>query len=448
MKMSLKNICIHFLLIIKRKILSPYNSLRRLKLILKETHDNLSKLEAKIDTLESKINYIAKNHSTNTKKKILFLIHNINTWHALSQVIINLKKDNSFEVIVASINKKFPGQDIYSGEDTVHCFLDNKNIDHIRLGMSDSYQSLDIILTLAPDVIFRQSQWDADYPPAFSSKNLNFTRLAFIPYEIANTIKIETNLNDIKDFGVDSLFHRQCWRVYCSSEYIKKNATKNGTTNGKQFHVVGHPKIDYLEALNPKWFFRERIAKRILWSPHHSISTGWADFGLFPSVWKDIISLASEWLNVDFVFCPHPALVTLLESNKIHIDDFHYDSFINDLDNRENFFCYFGADYAELAASCDVILTDGISLLLEGQFLNKNIVFLERKDHVAFNNIGKELYDGLFKVDSITDAKIIIDKIFTNSIESLHRNQIANINKIFPNKNAARNIIEDLKKSL
>ncbi|ECY3620479.1 hypothetical protein AU608_22485, partial [Salmonella enterica subsp. enterica serovar Poona] len=91
---------------------------------------------------------------------------------------------------------------------------------------------------------------------------------------------------------------------------MKNNAKVNGVMQGAQFIVTGHPKVDYLLSVAPKWPFNGKGRKRILWSPHHSIGKGWSDFGVFPDYWEYMIELSQSWGEVDFVFCPHPALVT------------------------------------------------------------------------------------------------------------------------------------------
>lgn len=145
----------------------------------------------------------------NKKIKIVFLIHNLNAWYSISQVYQRLYNLNQTEVIVVSINKNFPSQIGFSGEDKVHNFLDNIQIPHIRLSMENSFQSLDILKAITPNIIFRQSQWDNDYPPAFSSENLDFAKLVYISYEIFNFLgAIATN--ETEDAIIDSLFHRRC----------------------------------------------------------------------------------------------------------------------------------------------------------------------------------------------------------------------------------------------
>lgn len=422
-------------------------SLFILKGSISESNIRIENLTDYSSVLESKLNAISRSEKRN-KIVAVFLVNNINAWHSISKVILELNNQDDFNVVVASINKKFPGQEKYEGDSDVHSFLESKGVSHIRLGMPDSYQALDILLAINPTVIFRQSQWDVDYPPAFSYKHLNFCKLALIPYEISNLIKNVEYSGGIMDSATDSLFHRSCWAAYCSSEYMKNNAKVNGVMQGTQFIVTGHPKVDYLLNVAPKWPFNGKGRKRILWSPHHSIGKGWSDFGVFPDYWEYMIELSQSWGEVDFVFCPHPALVTNLKSGEFDVNGFNYESFISTWASNGNCFTYFGADYAEICKASDIILTDGISMLLECQFLEKDIIFIEREGHVDFNRIGELLKSGFFTVSNKNELTSKLEEIMSGLSPSLNLEQRKNINELFPTRNAVKNIINHLRSNL
>lgn len=412
--------------------------------------ENLAEINLSLISNRMILNSISKNTKELTiiKPKILFLVNNINAWHAIGGLVDELSRVDEVDVIVASINKRFPGQSSYDGEPLVHYFLVEQCVHHIRLGMQDSYQALDILVSISPDVIFRQSQWDADYPPAFSSDNLNFTKLAIIPYGISNIIKNASYTGDIKNSAVDSPYHRKSWRTYCSSEYVKHNAITNGSMDGRQFKVVGHPKIEYLLSVKPSWPFGTDGNNRILWSPHHSVTKGWSDFGMFPLVWRDMLALAQSEKEIDFVFCPHPALVTQLTGDMSPIPDGEYETFITTWDGLDNCHSYYGAEYAEICSACNLIITDGISMLMECQFLQKDIIFMEREGHADFNDIGEILSSGFYSETDVAGVEELINKYLSGVIPSLKSKQIENIEKLFPARNAVINITNDILSTL
>lgn len=425
-----------------------------------EYNEKLASLEDKLSSISTQIQEqavlsqsharLAANISRKTgrqegKLRCLFLVNNLNAWHAIDALIQKMLFDDDIDVIVASINKRFPGQDGYSGEKSVHSFLSGKGVMHTRLGMHDSFQALDIIMTLSPDVIFRQSQWDVDYPPGLSSEHLNFTRLAIVPYGICNIVENVTYTGEIENTAVDSLFHRRCWRVYCATPYMLSMAERESAMQGRQFRVVGHPKIDYLLNVKAQWPFDVSHTHRVLWSPHHSITNGWTDFGLFPVIWRKMLAVAEKQTSIDFVFCPHPALMTQLTGAHSPLPADEYDEFIQKWSHLPNCHQYYGADYAAIAAASDLIVTDGISMLMEGQLLKKAILFTERELHAPFNSIGNILLEGFHTMDMGDDLEDEILTLLYGDITELVEKQIKNVGLLFPVKNATENIIADLK---
>lgn len=427
----------------------------------REYDERLQRMEEKLSAVDAKIQiltglnriHVCQLASISTrmdrpagKIHCLFVVNNLNAWHALDALVRTMSSDEDFEVTVVSANKQFPGQDGFSGEPEVHEFLSMQGIRHIRLGMQDSYRALEVIIALSPDVIFRQSQWDADYPPGFSSENLGFTRLAIVPYGICNIVDNVLFNGDIKNSAVDSPFHRRCWRVYCASNQMLEIARRDSVIQGRQFRVVGHPKIDYLMNVSPQWpFGKGERNRRVLWSPHHSITHGWTDFGLFPSIWQNILEVAEKLTSVDFIFCPHPALMTQLTGPHSPVSADDWETFKKRWEERPGCYQYYGADYAAVVAASDLIITDGISMLMEGQLLKKPIIFTERDMHAPFNSIGSGLLTGFHKINGADGLEDTIVAILSGKLSDLSGRQAENIDKLFPVRNAVMNIIADLK---
>lgn len=436
---------------LKRKLFATGEYNERLQLLekkLTETGEQLMALTNLSRTNTQLSASISKRmpHSFN-KIHCLFVINNINAWHSLDALVRALRLDDDFKVTVVSVNKSFPGQDCFSGELDVHKFLLVNGIHHIRLGMKDSFQALEIIMALSPDVIFRQSQWDDDYPPGFSSEYLRFTRLAIVPYDICNIVENVLFKGDIKNSAVDSLFHRRCWRVYCANNEMLKIASMDGSLQGRQFRVVGHPKIDYLLNVKAFWPFKSggEGTYRILWSPHHIITQGWTDFGLFPLIWRQMLALAEKLTTMEFVFCPHPALMTQLTGPNSPVSAGEWEEFKERWSNLPSCNQYYGADYAAVAAASDLIITDGISLLAEGQLLRKPIIFTEREVHAPFNTIGNCLFKGFHTINDADALEDTITAILTGKLSDLSVEQSENVERIFPVRDSVHNIITDLK---
>jgi hypothetical protein len=116
--------------------------------------------------------------------RCVFLVHVVEAWDALSDVYQAMLEDERFEPLVATIHRRFPGDKGYGGEEITSKALSEAGVRHLRLGMSDSMEALDILKSFGPDVIFRQSHWDNDVPPGFRTPEL--CSLASAPSRMAH----------------------------------------------------------------------------------------------------------------------------------------------------------------------------------------------------------------------------------------------------------------------
>jgi len=98
---------------------------------------------------------------------------------------------------------------------------------------------LALLRILAPDVVFRQSQWDHDIDPRLSTANLAFTRLCLVPYEMLNII---TNVSrpGTKDTAVDMALHHEAWLVFGTAATVAA-AQEKGRRQGSQVPRGGPP---------------------------------------------------------------------------------------------------------------------------------------------------------------------------------------------------------------
>lgn len=380
------------------------------------------------------------------KVKIVFLISNIDAWISICDVISLALQSEHFDVIICSIPKKFPGEKNYGGEEKVHDFLKRQNVKHIRLNMQDSWAALDILRALAPDVLFRQSQWDRDYDIGLRSDVLAFTRLAYISYEIINQTENVHFDDNVIDNATDSHWHRRCWRVYCANDLVKKRAAKKGRMNGKQFVVTGHPKVEYILRAKPCWPFEEKEnrKKRLVWSAHHSIQKGWSDFGMFHLIWKYMLDWANNSPDTEFVFSPHPALLTLLESDNSPMKREDIDFFFSRWNRMENTSIFWGGDYSGIMAASDVLFSDSLSMPTEYQLRNKPIVFLDREDRIQFNEIGQIIEQGFHKFSKFDEAKHMAMKLLEGYQDPLSDIQEKNMKFLFSEPNSAERILKDI----
>ena len=413
-----------------------------------DTNEHIEKLSEKnrllhenIINLTQTVNLISANWDRNASQKItcLFLVHNIESWDSISSIYKLMLFYKQFHVIVASINRRYPGSQIFKDEDYVHSILAQLGIPHLRLN-NNSFEDLDIIKSLAPNIIFRQSQWDYDIPPAFSTDNLRFAKLCLVPYEIMNFVKLGYN-------HLSSHYHSSCWKLFVANEQTKIEQEQHGKLNGLNVFVTGHPKVKALKNAEPKWPIVSNSNDkkfRILWASHHSIDKNWSNFSVFLGIYNDMLNWAKEDSSIEFVFSPHPALVTVLEAITDETLKHSLEEFFIEWNKLSNTYFYREGPYASLFQASNILIMDGISWLLEYQLMKKPLIFIEREDHSAFTVNGELIATGTNRVSTFEQAKALAYRFKNGEPDPNRNNQDIVVEQLLSIDNAAENIVDSI----
>ena len=380
-----------------------------------------------------------------TPVRALFLIHHIEAWDAYDEVVALMRRSPDFEPIVMSIPRQFHGSSGLEFEEEVHRGLQQRDVPHLRLPVEQVHDAVRTLQAIDPDLIFRQAQWDADIPDNLITDQLTFSRLCLVPYETMNLVRNVPQWGT-ENTAVDSPFHRAAWVVFCTNSSMLEEATRAGIRGGAQFRVVGHPKADRLRTASAAWPIApraERPRARIVWSAHHTIGEGWSSFGAFHLMSTDMLAWAREAPNVDFVFMPHPALVPFIASPDSPISTEHFADWRAQWEALPNT-GYFMGDYPPLLAASDLMLTDGLSMLVEYQVIGKPIVFFERTDHRPFTVIGERVRTGTHPVQSVAAAREKVDRLLRDG-DPLRERQAENVEELFGPPGSATRILATLR---
>ncbi len=395
-----------------------------------------------------RIRYLRK---SGQKIRVAFLVHNVSTLDCFIPLMKEMGGDKRFEVLTASLNKKFPGDTVYAGEEIVHKELKRLAIEHIRLGMQDSMKGREILKAMKPDIIFRQSPWDDDIQEGFRTRNLLFCYLCYTPYYGIHIVD-----NGEKDrLHIDQPFHRHCWRIFVdsatASEYYEKSKL-----HGKNVVVTGLPKYEYL------WRYmkdnrREKkqavdFEKYIIWAPHHSVDKDWFNFATFHKIYRFMLDYVEGRPYYHFVFRPHPAFYNNYVSSGVLAKkemDLFYDKW-NSLNNTS---ISDNKDYADVFLKSDAMITDGISFLASYQITGKPLIWTKNEGCQEFTELGKKMAESLYiiKDSEITKIGKLLDKLFTDSSNDyLKRKRSVFINEYLLNKNmgSASEIVKEILKGI
>ena len=420
-------------------------------------HRLVKHIDRRIHDLGQTLNLVARKLPPPTRRpvRVLFLVHAIETWDSLMDIYEAMRAAPDFEPIVATLPRNYHGEKcIFEGELANHEGLRRLGVAHIRPAAElsetgEAENALDIVKAVSPDIIFRQSPWDADFPAAFCAAALGFARLCYVPYYGFNLLEHYNVKGDHCDLYADQGFHRLCWRIYAESDVTARRMQMGSARGGDNVVVAGHPKLDRL------WNARERPAWpivaadgvrrfRVIWAPHHSIRGNWLGFGRFLQSYEAMLEWARQDANVEIVLKPHPALFAKLRDEPGLLD-----RFLHDWRVLPNTALVEGGDYGPLLAGSDAMLTDGISFLAEYQLFAKPLVFLDSAHHSPFNAIGLEMLKAVCRVDDVASARVFLDEFRRtgNDPAAPARSDIIKTLLPYPGQ-AAQRVLEDLRAGL
>jgi CDP-glycerol glycerophosphotransferase (TagB/SpsB family) len=97
--------------------------------------------------------------------------------------------------------------------------------------------------------------------------------------------------------------------------------------------------------------------------------------------------------------------------------------------------------YPATIAAADLLLTDGLSMLVEFQLFERPLVFVERQDHRPFNEIGELVRRGAHSATCVADARRLAEKLLAAGSDSLQPVQRENVATLFGPPGAADRIL-------
>lgn len=355
-----------------------------------------------------------------TMIRVLFIIHFAENWNTIRPLILAMLEAPDFDPIVVTVDASFLGE-LPSGENELHLLLEKEKIAHLRWQKMDGEFNKHLLHYLDPDVVFRQSAWDGSVPDALRTPETSTKRICYIPYTLDLTEDSKQTLN--------LEMHHAAWRIFVPSELHVKYFREKSLIGGRNAVAVGHPGLDSIVDRLPsggEWPIAESAnTYRVIWAPHHSINSSWLGFATFPFVYKDILTLARKEQHIQFVFRAHKLLFRIIEQSGVMTSE-EFGNFLEDWRALPNACIDTSADYRDLFAASDLLLTDGISFLAEYQVVGKPIIFVERDGHSPFNIFGKRVYQGLYIVRSGSEA---VNRVleFCNGADDILKNVRAEI---------------------
>ena len=262
---------------------------------------------------------------------------------------------------------------------------------------------LDVKKLYNPDIVFFSKPYK-DTLPAYHIYRFKDRLTLYASYGITCLqLRISTNLP----------FHNLLWKNLVETDFHKRNAELNSLCKGDNALVTGclgtEKLIDSSYVPTYEWKPQDRIKKRIIWAPHHTVDYLF-NFSNFLSYCDFMLDVADRYKDsLQLVFKPHPVLKFKLINIWGKEKTEKYYARWADGENTQIEEGY----YMDLFLTSDALIHDCVSFTAEYLYTCKPVLFMVRNPEIEneFNNFAKHCFNVHYHS---TDQKGIED--FINNV--------------------------------
>lgn len=394
---------------------------------LKQFAENLIRVGYKF-TLSHKVKKIKQKGIIS----VLFILNDISKWKTealYTQMLIHPR----FKPIIGITIRNGESPLSYSRKvlDIVS-FLEQKKYKYVELSKT---------FTPSPDIVIYTEPYGSSVPKEQSIFHYLSSLFINVNYSCHTTHL---------DIDYNARLHKFAWiDCYENIEAIKE-AHKFIGYKRKSIRLTGLPMFDnlLLPSLKNPWKVQDRIKKKIIWAPHHSIG-GFNDetiiYSNFLEMFEMMFDIANKYKDeIQIAFKPHPLLRGKLDKIwGVNATSMYYERWDN-LDNGQ----LEQGQYVDLFKTSDALIHDSSSFMVEYQFLDKPTLFIVKNEENIIkdlNEFGRKAFYSQQLIRDITDIEIFINDIIkgVDKCKDIRNNFI---DSIFPCKGilASNNIINSI----
>lgn len=239
------------------------------------------------------------------------------------------------------------------------------------------------------------------------------------------------------------------WKVFVENKLNIEELKKYQHIKGKNAVVSGYCKMDDL--YNQK--FKKRKRKAIIIAPHHTV-TSWKLLKIsnFLKYSTFFLKLPELYPEIDFIFRPHPLLITQLKKSEIWGEE-KTQEYFDKMESHPNVIYSKGGNYFDIFANSDGIIHDCGSFLAEYFFTEKPACYLlKNKKTIAkwFLPIGKKCLNFCYQAYQEKDIISFIEDIIIKDKDTKKEDRQKFVNSTlkvnYPN--SSRYILNYIKKQI
>ncbi len=287
-------------------------------------------------------------------------------------------------------------------------YFQNRGMDVTGLYDMERRQYVDWDNLMRPDILFLLNP---HYQAFEQSADICRFPLSILNVYIPYGIMIYGNVRD----QFNQMSHMLCWKIFCESPIHKEMARKYSDLGDSNVEVSGYVKMDsfYTDTKTDSpglWKManadNRASVKKIIYAPHYSIGKGFAGFGNFDKIYREILAFAKDHKDTtSWVIRPHPMLRAECVLEGLFQDEEEFDDYLRQWEDLPNASVSQGGMYIDLFRTSDAMILDSVSFLAEYLYAHKPMLFLTR-DSQTFNDFGHKLREVLYTADGGDFEKI------------------------------------------
>lgn len=321
---------------------------------------------------------------------VIFFAINMAMWR-YQGVYEAMSKDKRFDChIVLTVNTLSSKEQQSDDLSKMRAFFMNKSIPFIDYDESTT-DGFDVKHAFDPDIIFYPQPYGHMLPINHDFKKFFSKLLCYIPYGLG------IMSDGVGDWRYNTPFHNLAWKLYYPFKHQKEESEKVSLNHGRNIVISGYHNMDAFTSENTHdvWKIADRSYKRLIWSPHFTITSGISALNLSNFLWMSqlMLEVALQYKDkLQIAFKPHPWLKNALYN---HPDwgkektDLYYDQW----SKMDNTMLETGL-FVDLFKTSDALLNDSGSFISEYMYVNNPVAFVAKdKEKMAsyFSPFGLEI---------------------------------------------------------
>ncbi len=337
--------------------------------------------------------------SFNKRIRVLFAVNEYSVFPSVDSLYNDMKKNNNF--ICDLVHIPFTHENKNNS---------NNEIDYYKkMGYSEIVEYNEYNLKeKSPDIIIYLKPYDL-IPEEYYIDQIEtvIDYVMYIPYGLH---AVDSDI--IIKYSFQLPIEDKAWCNISYSNYNQKLAEKYSKNKGKNFALVGHPRMDlihsdYSDSEDYKEIKKRANGRKIfLYDPHHVIKEEYK-WGTFKLYGLDIFEYFKKNKDVFLLYRPHPLLKESLKKEYKENSDFfkRYNKYLKE----ENIYYDSSDNYLISMHISDFLIADANTFVPEFTLYNKPVIYIKYKGNTLIKD--KELLSMIYSANSIDEIIKHINKL-------------------------------------